>query len=189
MAQQLDMFPDAPRRPKRVMLSVSDAGIGTNDLPLRVHLTCRKCGHDHGWRLFRIKTETLRQPCPVCLKAIPSKPGLQKKPLFVPLMAEQFEAFAAGCKTEEFRVYGPRWNERTCQRGRRVTLSCGYGTARRLHGTVTGLRIVGADAHPILPRLYPGRDKFAAIAIRLDDADWKCSSSGCPDLTAEGRSC
>jgi hypothetical protein len=27
---------------------------------------------------------------------------------------------------------GARWNEKTCVPGRRVTLSCGYGTARRL---------------------------------------------------------
>lgn len=94
-----------------------------------------------------------------------------EKALFVPLKSEHFEAFAAGQKQEEYRVYGARWNEVTCRPGRRVTLSHGYGKRRRLHGTVTGFRIVGADAHPALPSLYPGRDQFAAIAIHLDSAD------------------
>lgn len=94
-----------------------------------------------------------------------------EKALFVPLKTEHFESFAAGIKPEEFRPYGARWNERTCRPGRRVTLSHGYGTRRRLHGTVTGFRIVGADAHPALPGLYPGREQFAAIAISLDGAD------------------
>ncbi|WP_456511634.1 hypothetical protein [Azospirillum argentinense] len=94
-----------------------------------------------------------------------------EKALFVPLKTEHFEAFAAGRKPEEYRPYGARWNERTCWPGRRVTLSHGYGKRRRLHGTVTGFRIVGADAHPALPTLYPGRTEFAAIAICLDGVD------------------
>ncbi len=58
------------------------------------------------------------------------------KPLFIPLNAEYFEEFEAGRKTREFRVYGPRWNERTCFPGRPVTLSYGYGKQRRIQGTV-----------------------------------------------------
>lgn len=89
------------------------------------------------------------------------------KPLFVPLAARWFEAFASGAKTEEYRPYGPRWNERTCEVGRAVTLSYGYGKARRLHGHVEGFRVVGPDADPAIPQVYPGLERIAAIKVRL----------------------
>jgi hypothetical protein len=60
------------------------------------------------------------------------------KPLFIPLKAEFFNAFADGSKTVEYRPYGPRWNERTCPIGRPVVLSYGYGKHRRLTGRVVG---------------------------------------------------
>jgi len=40
-------------------------------------------------------------------------------------------------KQEELRRYGPRWDEKTCEVGREVTLSCGYGSKRRAKGIVT----------------------------------------------------
>jgi len=58
------------------------------------------------------------------------------KSLFIPLKTEYFEAFADGSKTEELRRYGPRWNESTCQIGREVTLSKGYGKQSRLKGCI-----------------------------------------------------
>lgn len=61
---------------------------------------------------------------------------LSGRPLFVPLRRYYFNRYARGEKTSELRPYGPRWNERTCWTGRRVTLSCGYGTARRLQATI-----------------------------------------------------
>lgn len=67
------------------------------------------------------------------------------KPLFIPLKTAYFEAFANGEKTTEYRPYGPRWNERTCSVGRKVTLSHGYGKARRLTGTVIAF---GRSAEP-----------------------------------------
>ena len=57
-------------------------------------------------------------------------------PLFVPLRSEYYEAFANGSKTEELRLYGPRWNECTCVVGREVTLSKGYGKKHRLNGKI-----------------------------------------------------
>lgn len=57
--------------------------------------------------------------------------------LFIPLKTEYFEAFKAGTKRTEYRVYGPRWNERTCTVGRPVVLSKGYGRTHRLQGEVT----------------------------------------------------
>ncbi|WP_374584429.1 hypothetical protein [Ideonella dechloratans] len=58
------------------------------------------------------------------------------KPLFIPLKTEFFTAFERGEKKTEFRPYGARWNERTCQVGRKVVLSHGYGKRRRLSGHV-----------------------------------------------------
>lgn len=67
------------------------------------------------------------------------------RPLFIPLRREYFEAFERGEKTEEYRPYGPRWNERTCYPGRPVVLSLGYGKARRLTGII---RAFNKDSDP-----------------------------------------
>lgn len=64
-----------------------------------------------------------------------------KKPLFIPLKTEYFEAFAAGTKTEEFRLFGKRWNFGTVEPGQLVTLSHGYGPKRRLYGVVSSLKL------------------------------------------------
>lgn len=63
------------------------------------------------------------------------------KPLFIPLKTEFFEAFENGTKDTEYRLYGSRWNERTCLIGREVVLSHGYGKGRRLRGTVVGFEV------------------------------------------------
>jgi hypothetical protein len=86
--------------------------------------------------------------------------------LFVPLKREYFEAFERGEKTEEFRPYGPRWNEKTCAVGRLVTLSMGYGKQRRLRGEVVSFV---KDRHPFL---LPGwlacyGDKLGVQAARI----------------------
>jgi hypothetical protein len=64
------------------------------------------------------------------------------KPLFIPLAAEHFDAFANGTKLnmEEYRAYGTRWNHQTCPVGRRVLLSRGYGKHKRLRGVIAGVR-------------------------------------------------
>ena len=59
-----------------------------------------------------------------------------EKPLFIPLKTEYYEAFKDGRKTEELRQYGPRWNEKTCQPGREVVISKGYGKQSRMKGKV-----------------------------------------------------
>ena len=58
------------------------------------------------------------------------------KPLFIPLKTEYYEAFRDGNKSTEYRVYGPRWNEKTCPEGREVVLSRGYGRSNRLNGKI-----------------------------------------------------
>lgn len=62
--------------------------------------------------------------------------GEQQKPLFIPLKREYFEAFKRGEKVEELREYGPRWNKDTCQVGRSVVLSLGYGKQHRMTGRI-----------------------------------------------------
>lgn len=71
------------------------------------------------------------------------------KPLFIPLKRDYFEAFERGEKREEYRPFGPRWNRRTCEIGRSVVLSLGYGKRRRLIGVVTSFRVELAPA--VLP--------------------------------------
>lgn len=63
-------------------------------------------------------------------------------PLFIPLKAVYFDAFDAGTKTRELRLYGPRWNERTCFAGRPAVLSKGYGKHHRLTAIVTGFAVL-----------------------------------------------
>jgi hypothetical protein len=63
-----------------------------------------------------------------------------ERPLFIALRRICFEAFAAGTKTEEYRIAGRNWNEKNCYAGRPVTLSMGYGSHHRLSGVITGFR-------------------------------------------------
>lgn len=91
-----------------------------------------------------------------------------ERPLFIPLCRKWFEQFECGEKTTEYRVWGPRWNIGTCMPGRAVTLSLGYGKARRLHGVIKAFDIVGPDADPAIAEVYPGKNQFAAIEILLD---------------------
>jgi len=58
------------------------------------------------------------------------------KALFIPLNTKYYNDFTTGEKTEELRIYGPRWNEKTCQIGRDVILSKGYGKISRMKGRI-----------------------------------------------------
>lgn len=92
------------------------------------------------------------------------------RPLFIPLMREHFEAFDRGDKHVEFRIYGPRWNEKTCYAGREAVLSLGYGKHRRLNRTIASfgkLDIEGmTPAHKqILKGLYGEKTKEGIAAI------------------------
>lgn len=57
-------------------------------------------------------------------------------PLFIPLKTKWFDQFISGEKRSELRLYGPRWNERTCVPGREVILSKGYGKQHRVRGVI-----------------------------------------------------
>lgn len=90
------------------------------------------------------------------------------RPLFIPLNGCYFDAFAAGTKRIEWRVYGPRWNRQVAYRGRPVTLSRGYSGAR-LAGTIVQTRRVPASRAPEVARaLFPQAKFFCAIHLALN---------------------
>jgi hypothetical protein len=90
---------------------------------------------------------------------------IPERALFVPLLGQWFDAFACGEKTEEWRKLGPRWNENTCRRGRRVILARGYGWPR-LGAVVAGFSLR-------VPNNAERREFFGVgvlcIVIRLTD--------------------
>lgn len=107
--------------------------------------------------------------------------------LFVPLKREFYQAFVDGTKGEEYRPHGPRWNERTCPLGRRVTLSLGYAVKFRTRGTITGFRLDGAITEtPAWIQCYGKKRGLAAcIRIRIDkpmEGGWIYFSEQMPPL-------
>jgi hypothetical protein len=85
-------------------------------------------------------------------------------PLFIPLMARFYDAFANGRKTTEYRLYGPRWNRVTCFPGRRVRLSYGYGLSRP---RLTGAVVRTTRVRNTVTSIYPKGAWLAAIRIKL----------------------
>jgi hypothetical protein len=104
----------------------------------------------------------------------PNSPPSTPKPLFIPLKAEYFDAFCSGHKREELRVYGPRWNERTCAPGRRVILSRGYGKRARLSGVIWKFKrqhasTFGSTYRQSIERIYGTLDMLiACISIDVE---------------------
>jgi hypothetical protein len=92
---------------------------------------------------------------------------MHDRPLFIVLRRQWFDAFSSGSKTDEWRLYGPRWNEDTCRIGRRVVLSLGY-TQTRLYGAVIGFRVRKATIGTA--KIYGEGAICAVIKIRLDSA-------------------
>jgi hypothetical protein len=94
------------------------------------------------------------------------------KPLFVPLKAEFYNAFADGSKAEELRLYGKRWNEDTCSLGREIVLSKGYGKHSRLKGKVWKFKkqhgsLFGSTYRTDIERVYGTLDvEIACISIK-----------------------
>ncbi len=90
---------------------------------------------------------------------------MNEKALFIPLKTEWYEAFESGVKRAELRIYGNRWNERTCRIGRAVTLSKGYGVKNRIHGHVSNFEKVHESA-------LPPKDHAALIKVFGTDDVW-----------------
>jgi len=94
----------------------------------------------------------------------------QIKPLFIPLNGKHFEAFENGTKSVERRVFGPRWNHKTCYIGRPVVLSYGYGKQRRLSGKIVGTLVSATEAtRPDFVEIFgPDIAEAMCISIVLD---------------------
>ena len=92
----------------------------------------------------------------------------EMKPLFVPLKAEHYEDVQIGTKRIEYRLYGKRWNEKTCLVGRRITLSKGYGKGNRINGVIVGFNAVQAInsscQQDVLESCYPNMTWYTYIA-------------------------
>jgi hypothetical protein len=100
---------------------------------------------------------------------------IDEKPLFVPLNAEFWYAFRNGDKTDELRLFGPRWNEETCRVGRKALLSKGYGKAHRILAVVAEFhkrdaRSFGSTTQANILRLFGTLDKPIA-QIKFTDFD------------------
>lgn len=87
------------------------------------------------------------------------------KPLFIPLRAEWFRAFTAGIKDVEYRAYGPRWNEKTCQIGRSAVLAYGYGWPRLEKRVTSFTKMPHADAPTVARSIFPDAQFIAAIGL------------------------
>lgn len=111
-----------------------------------------------------------------------SRCAIEMKPMFIPLKAEYFDAFADGSKREELRRYGPRWNERTCSVGRQVVLSKGYGKQSRMAGRIWKFKqqhgsLFGSTYKAAILHVFGTLDiEIACISIEINQAN--TSSTG-----------
>lgn len=106
------------------------------------------------------------------------------KPLFIPLRRQFYEGFRDRSKTWEYRVYGPRWNEKTCPPGRPAVLSLGYGKQHRTDAVVREfVKNPTPAALPGWTECYGERPGLIAACIRLDvclcDLRTKLVGDGC----------
>lgn len=101
----------------------------------------------------------------------------EEKPLFIPLNTEFWAAFRRGEKFDELRLYGPRWNEKTCRIGRKAILSKGYGKQHRIPAVVAEFhkrdaRSFGSTTQANILRIFGTLEKPIA-QIKFTDFDRK----------------
>ncbi len=95
-------------------------------------------------------------------------------PLFIALKTQYFNDFALGVKKDELRLYGKRWNEKSCQIGRAVILSKGYGMHSRMNGIITAFKhqaghTFGSQYQASILAIYGSLDvEIAVITIKLE---------------------
>lgn len=101
---------------------------------------------------------------------------MNDKPLFLPLGAQFFDDFMSGEKTAEYRLFGPRWNLKTCIPGRQIMLSRGYGQQNRAMGIIKAVHIfelieLGLELQDSLRFLYNRKriENPEVIAIEITD--------------------
>lgn len=85
-------------------------------------------------------------------------------PVFIPLAKKHYERYEAGEKDTEYRPHGPRWNKSTCYRDRRVILSCGYGTKRRMTAIIEYIEEV--EPTKVFVSIYGEGVRCLAIKLR-----------------------
>lgn len=90
-----------------------------------------------------------------------------ERPLFIPLKAAEFDAFAVGEKTTEYRRLGRNFTLASCRVGRQVTLSRGYGKQARLQGTIVAVETFMARKGQGLDTYGPAAT-IIAISIHLN---------------------
>lgn len=94
------------------------------------------------------------------------------KPLFIPLAGKYYDAFLDGTKHSELRLYGKRWNERTCPPGREVILSRGYGKKNRATAVISDFlkrdpKTFGSTYRQSVQEIYGSLDvEIAEIRLR-----------------------
>lgn len=88
---------------------------------------------------------------------------MSEKNLFIPLKTEYYNAFLNGNKDAEYRLYGKRWNEKTCYRNRPVILSKGYGKANRLKASILDTELVFNYG---ITNIYPDGSRLIRIVLR-----------------------
>lgn len=130
----------------------------------RFQVHCHKCNNQG----FECDSES--EILPHAQTLLQSVSASELYPLFLPLDAEYFDAFAAGTKEAEYRLYGPRWNEKTCLIGRRVTLSRGYGRYHRFSRIITDFQTLTEPPDPDAWSKCFGDKKAPIAAITLSPA-------------------
>ena len=97
--------------------------------------------------------------------------GSVMKPLFIPLKKEFYLAFKDGSKAVEYRKAGKSspWNKKTCEVGRRVTISNGYTKKDRLQGVIVDFKECSKSGkRKEFVNIYGDGHKAACISIKLD---------------------
>lgn len=98
-------------------------------------------------------------------------------PVFCPLKTQPYNRFKYGFKTYEMRIYGDRWNNKTCPVERRVILSKGYGNIDRTEKIITKTELkyyveLSAEDKQELRGCYPDiADHTLVILIHLGDVN------------------
>jgi hypothetical protein len=88
-----------------------------------------------------------------------------RKPLWVPLRAVYFDAFATGTKTTEYRKLGGRLGKlEHLVIGRAVVLSRGY-SGPRLQMVIKAVSVVPAATVPDAAAIYGHRARLVAIEL------------------------
>ena len=93
--------------------------------------------------------------------------------LFIPLKHCFYDDFIKGNKQTEYRLFGPRWNHKTCFVGRSVTLSSGYGKSKRAYTAIKAVEIkkryeLSGDVQDAIIHCYTATPETEIICIHME---------------------